>query len=168
MPDWSVPLLLAATVALEGALASPALALVQYGEHAASQPALLADRLIVASGDILHARSFDQCLGGRPTHLMPDIPRWTRQALAAADQELYAAGFDTIDPAEQGKIADLRSCIHVLSARLDRRRRGLGRALLRLYLAVHAMASEVAGRVANRVESSAPLTRPPLGATPAT
>ncbi len=167
MPSSRVPLLLAAMVVVEATLASPACALVQYGEHPESQPALLADRLIVASGDILQARSIGQCLSGRPTHLVADIPRWTRQALAAANQELYAARYDTIDPAEQDRIARLRSRIHAVSARLDRRRRGIGPALLRLYLAVHAMAFEVASRVANRVESSAPLTRPPLGATPA-
>ena len=167
MRGWPVPLLLAATVVLAGRLASPALALVQHGQHATSQPALLADRLIVASEDILQARSIGQCLGGHPTHLQPDSPRWTHQALAAADQELHAAAFDTIDPAEQDRIAGLRSRVHALVARLDRRRRGLDPALLRLYLAVHAMASEVAGRVANRVESSEPSTRPPLGAKPA-
>lgn len=152
-----------AGLALLVALGRPALALKQSGEHPESRPALLADRLRLASEDIGQARAMGQELGGRPVHLMTDVPRWTRERLLAADCLLRRASFDTADPVQQREIARFRATIRTLGPRLDRHRLTLWPQIAELEGAVQAMASRVQARVSQRVQDLAPIHRPPLG-----
>ena len=149
-------------LALPLALARPALALVQYGEHSISRPALLADRLRLAAEDIRQARAIGRSYCGRPLHLQADVPRWARDRLHAAERELWRASYDTVDPSEQSRITGFRARAEDLGRQLDRSRLTLWPSLSRLHQAVLLMADQVQARVARRVPDLAPLTRPPV------
>ncbi|MBU6428192.1 MAG: hypothetical protein KGR26_04230, partial [Cyanobacteria bacterium REEB65] len=148
--------------AIAAGLADRAEALSQSAEHAASRPDLLVDRLVLAAEDVGHARFLTTQLDDTPVVLQAYQPAWIRERLAAADEQLRQAMFDTIDPAELQRIATFRSRDRQLGALADTHRTVLGPRLLQLGRAIWQLADAVEVRVRNRRLFPVPLKRPPL------